>query len=263
VRHLAGMGNEAYTIDYALSADHKRFEKRTTMEGDDWIDMVPVRNHDTINRDAASGLFAFLPSAPGCMNRRVLSYDGVANTQPPPGSSANAPPNQPMVTPGAVKVADNVDCEESLFANPGLLGFGMPALWEAQGEREYVFFTPIGPTNQPRNSVAVGIPGGGQPYGPGSVSQPGFGSASSRDPLNTARTVTPRSGTYHEIETVKFVERVGVRIGSRTREAWLMQLSNDVGPIYVDDDGRVLRIDLPARGDGPQRFLRMLWPTEY
>ena len=173
--------------------------------------------------------------------------------------------------PTTLKVADNADCEESLFANPGLVSLAMPALWEAQGERQYVFFTPIGPVGEPVGGVAVGVPGAGPPtgiggLGPGGIPDPRMPNSMPGSMPNSAPRVggLPLSPSFHhEIETLTFVERVSARVGGRTRDAWRIEISNDVGPIYVDDDGSVLRIDLPPLAGSGERYLRMLWPSEF
>ena len=51
-RHLDGMGDEAYTIDYRLDDDHRRYEKRTTANGERWYQNIgggsmPVIRHVT------------------------------------------------------------------------------------------------------------------------------------------------------------------------------------------------------------------------
>lgn len=258
VRHLAGLGDEAYTIDYELIDDNERYQKRTTMEGDRWYQTVPVSGHDTVDADVPLGVFAFLPDGPGCLDRYVATYQlGSAYLQP------NSAAAQPQRVPTTVKVVDNADCEESLFANPGLLNLAMPALWEAQGEREYAFFTPIGATGKPASGIAAALPGAGVGSGmprPGHI--PGM--------PGTLPNTSPRVGdmplsasTYYEVETLRFRERVPVRIGARTLDAWLIELSDDAGPVYVDDDRVVLRIDLRPRDGGTERFVRRLWPSEF
>lgn len=268
VRHLAGMGDEGYTIDYQIEDDNRRYEKRSTKEGERWYQNVPIRSHATVERDVPAGLYAFLPAAPGCMGRHIATYELQGDVSPQPKSAAS-PPSPQTTVPTTVKIADNTDCEESLFANPGLLSLAMPALWEAQGERQYVFFTPIGPVGEPASGLVVGLPtgSGGGPIGvgglrPGRIPDPGLS--------NSMPNFAPRVGglplspsTYHEIETLTFIERVSVRVGGRTRDAWLIEISNDFGPIYVSDDGSVLRIDLPPVAGSGERYLRMLWPSEF
>ncbi len=266
-RHLDGMGEEAYTIDFRLDDDHRRYEKRTTARGERWYQNVSIRRHGTVDLDGPVGLFAFLPGAPGCLDSPVQRYDragGGAYLQP---RSAGSPSNPVINAPTTVKITDNSGCEESMFAHPGLLSLAMPALWEAQGEREYLFFTPIGPVGEPRTGVSGGIPvpGGGIPYGPGSISQPGGLNRGLRPPSSMGRLeADPLSNsTYHETETLTFIERVSVEIGGRTTDAWLIEISDHYGPIYVDDDGGVMRIDLPPVPGAPERWIRMLWPSEF
>ncbi len=263
IRHLAGFGEEAYTIDFEIDDEGRRYNKRTTKEGDRWYQEVAIRDHDSIDRKGAAGLFAYLPTVPGCLDRLVASYElqGATVLQP---RSADTQPGAQTQLPSTVRVVDNADCEETLFANPGLLAFAMPALWEALGEREYVFFTPIGPVGEPRTGVAVAMPGSGQPYGPGAITrQPGMGGMGVPTTMGRLEPEAMSSSTYHEIETLEFIERTSVRVGSRTRDAWLIRMTEDVGPVYVDDEGNVLRIDLPPMPDAPERFIRMLWPSEF
>lgn len=268
VRHLAGMGEEAYTIDYEVVDDNRRYEKRITKNGDRWYQNVPIRSHDTVHYDVPDGLYTFLPVAPGCMDRHIATYQLPGDVSPQPKSAAS-PPSPQTTVPRTVKVADNADCEESLFANPGLLSLVMPALWEAQGERQYVFFTPIGPVGGPTTGLSIGLPpgSGGMPTGLGGL-RPGRTPDMGRP--NYMANSAPRVGglplspsTYHEIETLTFIERVSVRVGGRTRDAWLIEISDNVGPIYVDDDGSVLRIDLPPVAGSGERYLRILWPSEF
>ncbi len=265
-RHLDGMGDEAYTIDYRLDDDHRRYEKRTTAAGERWYQNISIRRHSTVDFDAPAGLFAFLPGAPGCLDSPVQRYDQAGGAYLQPRSAGSS--STPVVTaPATVKITDNSDCEESMFAHPGLLSLAMPVLWEAQGEREYLFFTPIGAVGEPRTGVSAGIPvpGGGIPYGPGSVSQPGGMNRGLRPPSSMGRLEgdSLSNSTYHETETLTFVERVSVHIGGRTTDAWLIEISNRYGPIYVDDDGGVIRIDLPPAPGAPERWIRMLWPSEF
>lgn len=261
IRHLAGMGEEAYTVDYQLDEERRRFDKSTTMDGVRWYQRVPIRDHDTIDRRVPAGLFVFLPAVPGCLDRFVATY-AVQGTQPQPRSAAAPANSQPQVE-APVKVADNADCEESLFANPGLLNLAMPALWEAEGEREYVFFTPIGAVGKPESGVAVGVPANGPPITPGMVGRsPGLGSMGGF-PDRPSEGASTTVSTYHEVERLTFVDRVSVRVGERFADAWRMTLSDGIGPVYVDDDGVVLRIDLPATEGSPERFLRRLWPSEF
>lgn len=261
IRHLAGLGDEAYTVDYDLDEEHRRFDKSTTSDGVRWYQSIPVRRHDTVDHDTPEGLFVFLPAGPGCLDRYVATYE-VERANPQPRSAATPSSNQPGVS-TPVKVADNADCEESLFANPGLLNLAMPALWEAQGEREYVFFTPIGAVGKPEGGVVVGIPTNGPPIVPTGIGRgPGLGPMGGFPDRRSEGSATTVS-TYHEVETIEFIDRVAVRVGERVVDGWRMETAGELGAVYVDDDGVVLRVDLPDVEGVPERFLRRLWPSEF
>jgi hypothetical protein len=74
--------------------------------------------------------------------------------------------------------------------------------------------------------------------------------------------VTPSQ--YREVESLRHGDRVRVRVGNRTRDAWTFAGPDQLGVIYVDDEGVVLRVDLPGESlDAPQKRIRLLWPTEY
>jgi hypothetical protein len=265
-RHLAGLGQEAYTIDYQY--EDGRYIKRTTMDGQ-WTQDVRLRSHEHLDRDLPAGLFAFLPAPPGCFDRPIMSFEEVARSTPPPQPRSAASPSATPPAPTLNKIVDNTDCEESLFANPGLLSLAMPALWEASGDREMLFFTPIGPIDERRVSGGVGVGigqgTGGPPTraGAGPPSQGGRRGGVLGPDAGAFAVTTGTWSTYHELERLSFGERVEVRLGSRSRDAWLFTGPAQLGNIYVDDDGVVLRIDLPVPEDQPQRWIRMLWPSEF
>ena len=270
-RHLAGLGEEAYTIEYEF--EDSNYEKRTTIMGKRWRDSVFIRGHDYLDKSVPAGMFAFLPAPPGCMDRRVTTWDQAGYVQPPQPRSGATEPAQQIVMPTTNKIVDNADCEESLFINPGLLSLAMPAFWEAKGDREFLFFTPIGPVGDRDTGLRIGIPTGGtgMPGGPPAgapgmpVGQPPGGMPGSMggSPGSLSETITP--ATYHEVERLRFGgDRVQIRVGHRSAEAWRVQGPDQLGAIYIDDAGVVLRIDLPKLHESqPQRWIRMLWPSEF
>jgi len=221
-RQLAGLGDQAYSVSFEY--DDGEYRKVVTGTGNRQESDVGIRENRHVDLKVPAGVFAYLPAPPEC-------FVGQPRSKP----------------------ADNSDCEESLFANPGLLGFAIPALWEAGGEREFVFFTPIGPIGD--RSVRAGVvqtpPGGArasnlQPEGGRLMYEP----------------ITPFS--YHEIETLSYGERTSIRLGRRRQDAWMVQGPGQLLAIYVDDDGRVVRVDLPIRDDAdPGRWIRLLLPSEY
>ena len=257
-RHLAGRGPESYMIVYRY--DDGGYRKHTTMDGGQRDDEVPVRGSDFLELDVPSGLYPFLPEPPGCPGLDASTDDSPAHVDQPERRTVVAPSSAGLA-PTVPWIIDNYECKESLFANPGLLSFVMPALWEAKGARELLFFTPLGPTGEMAGTVTVGVgaPGAGAPGlaggSPGNSDRPAV-DASDFHFITPAR--------YRQREELAFGERVRVPIGDRTRDAWVLTGASQVGDIYVDDRGVVLRIDLPKRSaDSSQRWIRLLWPSEF
>ena len=221
-RQLAGVGDQAYNVSFEY--DDGEYHKVVTGTGNRQEDDVGIRDNRYVDFKIPAGVFAYLPSAPEC-------YVGQPRSKP----------------------ADNSDCEESLFANPGLLSFAIPALWEAGGEREFVFFTPIGPI-------------GDRSWKAGVAQTPPGGSRGVNIPLDSGRLMYEPLApfSYHEIETLRYGERTSIRLGRRRQDAWMVQGPGQLLAIYVDDDGRVIRVDLPKRDDfDPGRWIRLLLPSEF
>lgn len=258
-RELAGLaGRESYMIVYRY--DDGRYRKHTTMDGGQRDDEVPVRGSDFLELDVPSGLYPFLPEPPGCPGLRASIVDGRAHVNQPE-RRAVAAPSSGRLAPNAPRIIDNYECKEPLFANPGLLSFVMPALWEAKGARELLFFTPLGPTGEMAGTLTVGLgaPGAGAPGLAGG--SPGNSDRPAAD-ASDFHFITP--ARYRQREQLAFGERVHVRVGDRSRDAWVLTGATHLGDIYVDDEGVVLRIDLPKpTADAPQRWIRLLWPSEF
>jgi hypothetical protein len=257
-RHLAGGRSETYMIVYRY--DDGRYRKHTTMDGGQRDDEVPVRGSELLELDVPSGLYPFLPEPPGCPGLRASIDDGRAHVNEPE-RRAVAAPSSGRLAPNAPRIVDSYECKEPLFANPGLLSFVMPALWEAKGARELLFFTPLGPTGEMAGTLTVGLgaPGAGAPGLAGG--SPGNSDRPAAD-ASDFHFITP--ARYRQRERLAFGERVRVRIGDRTRDAWVLTGASHVGDIYVDDQGVVLRIDLPKpTADASERWIRLLWPSEF
>jgi hypothetical protein len=250
-REVSGYGRETYTIDYRYEAGEYR--KLTTMDGGQRVDEVPIRGGDTLDLGAPAGLYAFLPSPPECRDRHESAGDPPARGDPRP------PAVLPL--PKGARVLEIIDCQEPLFANPGLLGLVMPALWESRGEREFLFFTPLGPTGEMEGTVTASVVGGRVPSG---STPPRRGQFAFADPRRMGDTIFVTPSQYREVESLRLGDRVRVRVGNRTRDAWTFAGPDQLGVIYVDDEGVVLRVDLPGESlDAPQKRIRLLWPTEY
>jgi len=63
---------------------------------------------------------------------------------------------------------------------------------------------------------------------------------------------------------VAFDERVEVEVGGRTLEVWRLDVDGRVRAVYLDDDDRVVRVDVephPVTNKG--RWIRLLFPSEF
>ncbi|MGD8331514.1 MAG: hypothetical protein PVJ49_18930, partial [Acidobacteriota bacterium] len=128
-----------------------------------------------------------------------------------------------------------------LFANPGLLSLALAQPWAVDEEMRHLwFFTPCGPLL--RN------PGTGRP--PGGGASP---SAQARDESH-----------YYVREGFEPVGYSITEIGEQRLTALEIAVEGAIERIYLDDAGRVLRVDLgPHPITSLPRWIRLLAPSEY
>jgi hypothetical protein len=133
---------------------------------------------------------------------------------------------------------EGCDWSDPAMGNPGLLSFVIPELWETdEAEKEFLFFTPVTMGTRP-----AGLINHGQWL------------RMERDRLGN----TDRYWSKAKLEVKELVE---IEVGSRTLEAWKMDLWNDV---YVDRHGKVLRVDLdPNPQYSKDRWIRIQFASEY
>ena len=63
---------------------------------------------------------------------------------------------------------------------------------------------------------------------------------------------------------MKLSDRQRIEVGPRKMEALPMQVEGYGGTVWVDDWGKVVRLDVPPlRYGDPQRWVRLLGPSEY
>lgn len=226
-RDLFGIGQEAYSLHYTWSDEH--FVKRVRLEGQEWDVDVGVPGHEHLDRSRPSGVYAWLASGLPCMGLK-------------PALDAF----------GRLQTAR--ECREGGewgFANPGLLSLLLPALYEAKGERSFLFFAPTGPDLY--GSLASTV--GGSPRSSGAFGRPPTASeiGRARDPSR-----------YFERADVRFGERVEVEVGGRSLEVWKLEVGGRVRAIYLDDDDRVVRLDVaPHPVTLEARWIRLLFPSEF
>ena len=169
------------------------------------FDIAPVR-HGSLDRDRPSGLYLMMAAAWPCRG-------------------------------GGDRCA-----AEPAFANPGLLSIALPALLEEEdGDRDFVFFKPIG--------------FGGNPLGLISVAS---WVRAERDARRNYR-------RYFDVLRVRLGESAYIDLGDRTDvHAWKVEIEGSMRTAYVSPDGVVLRVDLPphSRNHG-DRWLRLRLPDEH
>jgi len=149
----------------------------------------------------------------------------------------------------------------------------MPLLWEQRGDGELVFFSPLRPDLVRSQDIGVpltfapiipvpGVPGSSILTGiiPGldwGTLIGGGGTDGDKD-----RAEDPRR--YFFPNLMKLSERQRIDVGTRKMEAMPLEISGFAGTLWVDDWGKVVRMDLPVRRFGdPQRWVRILHSSEY
>jgi hypothetical protein len=143
---------------------------------------------------------------------------------------------------GQLRIVQRCRTTELAFANPGLLSLAMPTIWESgSGEGDLLFFAPIGPELYP--GVAAGFAG---PM----VANNMIGAG---DPRN-----------YFDRVRLRFGERETIEVGGRKATAWRLVPDDGIEAIFVDDEGKVLRIDLGSRPPRMrENWIRLQFPSEY
>lgn len=261
-RHFAGLGDEEYSVRFHYEED--RYVKYVAMAATARQARVEIPHHAALDLSGPAGLFTLDPTALDCSVPLPPSLRQAAAVPLDPRPSAQTKRSPPPTPP--LRMVDNAFCRESLFAHPGLLSLMLPELWErATGEHEFLLFRPSGPFGMEGLIVA------GQASGIIAPSQGDAGGGMGPQG-NFAR------------ETLRYLDRVEVQVGPRTREAWLFDELGAFKAIYVDDDNVVVRIDIVEGGNqllgliGPgvvvgnfdptQRrardlHIRLLFPSEY
>ena len=193
-RHLAGMGNEIYTVRYRFQDGG--FRKHITMDGQGFEHDVGIGRTDDLDLSVPSGLHAFAPTGVGCSSSLPLDPRQVASAMPPIRSAGSNP--SPTMPASPRRFAVNTACSESLFANPGLISLMLPVLWEeGTGEHEFLMLTPAGPFGMPGLGAGVTLPGT-------SVRAGGADFDSKR---------ATSSRTNSNVEKLRYIDRIRVEVG--------------------------------------------------
>ncbi len=239
-------GQRIFFVRYHYDGDS--YDKEVSVNGRDREQSVNIINHDDLDRDVPTGLYLFTPPNASCVG--VNTSSGGRR-----GGSCGG--------------------RDAAFANPGLFGLTMPALWEkGTGEGEFLLLMPTtsgvggnrrGGSRGSRGGGGGRVGGGGGAGGGrgggggGGGSRGGGGRGMGRSRTNTAGNSFDRFG-------VKAVgdERVPLQLGPRTVDAWRLEADSPVEAIYVDGNGRILRMDLEPQLNNPRKLhIRLLSVPEY
>jgi hypothetical protein len=268
-RHIFDVGEELFQVRYEWKGD--KYEKQVTLQGADWDIDVEVIEHASLDRRVPIGIYAFSPRSVDCVEwvagSRIEQRTGTGDTS---AASVRRADDTQTVDDATLAAGGCVELNtDPAFANPGLLSLAMPALWEAGGDAEMVLFSPLRPDLV--RGQGNGIPLTLSPIVPGAPGGnifnviPGFnvgellggGVAGDKD-----RARDP--SRYFFARRMSFRERERIRVGARRPEALPLDIGGFAGVAWIDDWGKVLRIDLPkVRANEPQRWLRLLSPSEY
>lgn len=243
-RYVLDVGEEVFEVGYEL--DGKRYKKKVRVDGGDWDLKVDITEHPGLDLNVPEGLFVASPSSVVCLEWAIAS-------------EANAAACNEL----------NID---PIFANPGLLSLLVPAVWEAGGDGELLLFTPTRPDLAP--GEGGGIPISIVPMVPGI---PGTSVLANGIPgLDWGRFMIGGSKTsgdkdraenparYFQPGEMQILGPTRVEVGPRMVEALELRMSNYPYAAWIDNRGKVLRVDIT--GDVPakeRRWLRLLFPSEY
>lgn len=241
-RHIYDVGDEIFRVEYTYH--NGRYKKRVSLQGAEWDFDIDLIEHPRLDPDVPIGLFAFAPQALDCMEWLAGGSCYERNTDP-------------------------------AFANPGLLSLALPMLWEQRGDGELVLFSPLRPDLV--RGQDIGVPVTFSPIVPSVPMAPGSNILSGTIPgLDFFTTLLGGGGTdgdkdrakdprrYFFPNRMKLSERQRIEVGNRTMEALPLEISGFAGTAWVDDWGKVVRLDLPPQRFGdPERWVRILHPSEY
>ncbi len=276
-RHVYDLGDETFQVEYTLDGEH--YQKRITLQGARWDLDIDLIEHERLDPSVPIGMFAFAPGSLDCMEWRVgtlIEQRTGTGDVTPEGPQRVIDQQGRATVEGAALAAGQ--CYETntdpAFANPGLVSLVMPLLWENRGDSELVLFSPLRPdlvraqgngvplTFSPIVPVASGGTGGGVLSGiiPGFDWGTILGGGGADGDKERARD----PGRYFFPRRLRLSDRQRIDVGARTMEALPMEVAGFAGTVWVDDWGKVVRLDVPPLRYGePQRWLRILHPSEH
>lgn len=125
--------------------------------------------------------------------------------------------------------------DTDFFSNPALLGFALPDMLPDTWEQRTLFFQPAYPVRYPNAQW-----------------------------VTNERDTRAALGRYWVKNTLKLGERARLEIGDRVLNVRKIDISGPVRAAYVDEFGRVVRMDIdPDPWTRKHRHIRLLFPSEY
>ncbi len=277
-RHIYDVGDESFQVEYTYR--NGRYKKRVSLQGAEWDFDIDLIEHPRLDPDVPVGLFTFAPQALDCMEwldgTVIERRTGTGDTGPRGQVQTADRQGTAMIENAALGSGSCYERNtDPAFANPGLLSLAMSMVWEQRGDGELVLFSPLRPDLV--RSQDIGVPVTFSPIIPSVPMVPGSNVLSGTIPgLDFFRALIGGGGTdgdkerakdprrYFFPNRMKLSERQRIEVGSRTMEALPLEISGFAGTAWVDDWGKVLRLDLPAQRFGePERWVRILHPSEY
>lgn len=236
------MGAVGYSIEYRFEDERFRKELVGESRGSQKLDLD---DYPGINTSFPSGLYLFNPLAVDCT--WAFSTPRVVEEEPTGGR------------PGETRIEEYCRGRELIFANPGLLSLTMPALWEAgTGALDFFVLAPTGMRLELLTGSAPGASGrgftvGGIPVG----ALLGGGPKLFDDAEDALQSFGLAAGS----------EMLQLDLGGRMVDAWRLDPPAPFPAVYVDGNGSIVRMDLPADpadpSNGSRAWIRRLRPSEY
>jgi len=287
------MGGIEYTVEYRY--ENKRFLKE--LEGSDKDQQAKLDDYRVIDLDTPSGMYLFMPIDAECVgaarqargNRGGGRSGGGGGGGTPPGGGGGGGGGTGgrggggtggggggggrggggmggggggsgmggAGSRGGGRANMDPPCQgrEPAFANPGLLNLTMPALWETgTGALELLALAPTG-------VLTTALMGGGNRGGGGSgISIAGFNilGGGGPDVFGDAK------DAFQMFALAADSELMQIDVGGRPVDVWRLRASAPLESAYVDGDGSIVRLDLPADPETGERYwIRRLRPSEY
>ena len=280
LRHIYDLGDEEFEVTYRH--DHNKYQKEVFVQGVDWDFAVPLIEHPNLDPLVPLGIFAYTPDAVECLewlvgitaDRRIGTLD---NSPRDAGVTRVAYDGDAAVDLSPLALCNERNTDPA-FANPGLLSLVLPTLWEERGDSELVLLSPLRPDLARSDDTPVPItfgvivPGvptrggiGGILGGLSTIALPTFdmNALLGRGGAEGDKSRAGDPGRYYQTSRMRLAERQRMRIGTRMVDALPLHMSGYGGTAYVDDWGKVVRVDLPRAAADPQRWIRLLHLSEY